>query len=369
MKKEIITQKQAVSMIALCAVGSSLVLGLSRNSKQDAWMAVLIAIAAVMPFLYIYARLMRRYPGKNIFDICIEVFGRTFGKIVIAFFAWYAFHLGSLVFRDFSEFIQITAFNEMPQTISLLCLAVLVIWVVRGGPETLGRWASFALPVLIAIVAATFLLLIKDMHLNYLLPVGEHLNEVPRDAFDDFAYPFAETALFLSVLNTLKPGDRPGRAWLSGILIAGAVLLFGMFFRNALVLGFPLLGNVYFPSYNAVSIIIAGNFLSRIEGVVGANLLISGFVKISVCLMTVSKGCARLFDAGDYRPFVAPLGLLMVALASIVYNSIMELFDFLPVYEIYAVFFTCSIPLALCITAEIKFIIKERKIKGGEAPA
>lgn len=363
MKKESINQRQAVSMIGLFVVGSSLVFGLSRNSKQDSWMAILIALAAIMPIIYIYARLLARFPGKGLFDICIEVFGKVIGKIFIALLVWYAFHLGSLVMRNFSEFIQVTAFNQMPQTISLLAIAILAIWVGRRGVEVLGRWCSIVLPVLIIIVSITVLLLIKDMHLSNLLPVGENLATIPKDSFTDFSFPFAETVLFLCVLNTLKSDSKPGKAWVYGVLIGGAVLLFGSFFRNALVLGFPLLGDATFPSQVTVSVIIAGNFISRIENVVGANLLMAGFVKISICLIAAAKGTARLFEADDYRPYVAPLGLAMVALASIVYTNIMQMFAFLGVYKFYAFPFQVIIPLLLCITAEIKFIIKGRKEK------
>jgi spore germination protein KB len=369
MKKDTITLRHAVSMITLFIVGSSLVIGLSRESKQDAWISILIAIAAVMPIVYVYARLMSRYPGMNLFDICMAAFGKILGKILIVLYVWYAIHLGSLILRNFSEFIQVTAFNEMPQTISLLAFIVLIIWVVKRGPEVLGRWASITLPILLFTVLMTILLLIKDMHLSNLLPVGENLHEVPRDTLNNFSFPFAETVLFIGMLNTLKQGEKPGKAWLYGILIGGAVLLFGMFFRNALTLGFPLLGDEVFPSYGAVSIIIAGSVISRIENIVGANLLMAGFVKISVCLMAASKGMAKLFDAEDYRAYVAPLGLCMVALACIVYKNIMEMFDFLPVYAYYAFPFQVLLPIALCITAEIKFLVKNKKEQEGEAPA
>jgi spore germination protein KB len=312
---------------------------------------------------------MSRYPGKDIFYISTEVFGKIAGKVVIALFVWYAFHLGSLILRNFSEFIQVTAFNEMPQTFSLLCLMCLIIWAVKGGVETLGRWSAIMLPVLIVIVAATVALMAKDMHLINLLPVGENLQEVPKDVFNDFSFPYAETVLFLGVLNTLKGGGKPGKAWVYGILIGGAVLLFGGLLRNLLVLGMPLEGDMYFPSYGAVSIIIAGSFISRIENAVGANLVIAGFVKISVCLIVASKGMARLVDADDYRPYVAPLGLLMVALACIVYKNIMDMLDFLPVYFYYAFPFQVIIPLGLCIAAEVKLIIKNKKEQGGAAPA
>jgi spore germination protein KB len=364
MKKATISQNQAISIVAMFVMGSSLVLGLARSSKQDTWISLSIAVIAVMPFIYIYARLMKRFPGKNLFDISIEVFGKVLGKIVIALYAWYSFHLGAMVLRNFSEFMEIRVFEHMPQYISLLCMGILVIWVVRRGPEVLGRWSVITLPITLFIVVATTALLFKDMHPEYLLPIGENLHDVPKDAFSNFSYPLGETVLFLGLLNALKHGDKPGKVWLYGILIgAGALML--SFFRNIMSMGLPLLGDKNFPSYDSTSLIIAGSVISRIENVVGANLLLCGFVKISVCLMAATKGIAKLFNSDDDHPFVAPLGLLMVTLGGIVYSNAMEMFDFLNVYSYYSFPFQVIIPLLLCITAEIKFIVKSKKEKGG----
>lgn len=357
MKREFITPKQAISLVAVFVMGSSLTLGISAESMQDGWIAFLFAIAAVMPVIYVYARLLSRYPGKNLFEICTEVFGRIAGKIIIVLFVWYAFHLGALVMRNLSEFIQVRVFSPMPQTISLLSLAVLAIWASKRGVEVLGRSAIVLLPISLFILLCTTALLLKNMHPFYLLPIAENMDSVPRDAFVDFSFPLAETVLFLGLLHHVTGKGKPGKVWLYGLLIGGAALLLA-YFRNVMTLGFPLHNDKWFPSYDATSIIIVGTFISRIENFVGVNMLILVFLKTSVCLLVAAKGCAQLFDANDYRPFVAPLGLLMAAFAGMVYKSTMEMFGFVSVYPYYAFPFEVLIPLALCLTAEIKFILK-----------
>ena len=369
MQKDTVSNRQAISMLALFIIGSSLILGISKNANQDAWIGFLIGFAAFLPIAYVYSRLMARYPGKDVFEICIEVFGPVLGRAAIVLLVWYAIHLGSLVMRNFSGFIQVTTFDQMPQTVSLLSLAFLVIWAARKGVEVLGRSASVMLPILLIIVLATVLLLIKDMHVEYLMPVGENLSAVPKDALSSFTYPFAETVLFLGLLTNIQGGKTIGKPIMIGATIGMAVILFGGFFRNAMVLGFPLEKEINFASFNAVSIVIAGGFLSRIEGLVTANLLMAGFVKISVCLIAASKGVARLINTDDHKPFAAPLGLIMVALASIVYQNTLQMFAFIDVYKYYALPFQVFIPVALAVSAEIKLMIKARREKNGKAPA
>lgn len=364
MRKEIITQKQAVSMVAMFIFGTSLVLGLSRFSKQDVWIAMLLSLAAMLPTLYIYVRLMKRYPGKNLFDICIGVFGKFFGRVFVLLFVWSAFHMGAMSLFTFVEFKQIRVFVNMPPIISLLLLSPLVIWCARRGVETLGRWSAVTLPIVLFIILATTALLIKDMKPQNLLPVGENLADLPRDAFANYGLPFAQIFLFLGLFDSLEKNGKPGKALLVGLLIGWGGLLIS-FFRNIMVLGLPLLGERFFPSYDAISIIIVGTVVSRIENIVGTNLLLCGFVKMTVDLIVAAKGFARLVGAEDYHPIVVPLGLLMAGFSMILFKNALEFFEFLQPYSYYLVFFELLLPLALCIGAEIKSIVKGKKDKGG----
>jgi spore germination protein KB len=145
-----------------------------------------------------------------------------------------------------------------------------------------------------------------------------------------------------------------------GILLGG-LTIFLAFFRNLFVLGMPLENTINYPSYESASILSIGEFITRTEGLVASNLVIAGFVKISICLMVASKGVAKLFVADDYRYYVVPLGLLMVAFAGVAYASLMEMIDFLNVYKYYALPFEIFIPFALCIVVEVKLLVNRPK--------
>lgn len=363
MKKEIITQSQAISAVAMYTMGSNLIFGLGRKSMQDTWISMLIALAASLPVFYMYGRIMKRYPGLNVFEICEAALGKVAGKIAIVLFSWYCFHAGFLVMRNFSEYIQVRIFNQMPQTITLLSIAVLSMWVTKRGVEALGRCAIILIPVALFIIVGTTAMLAKDFHASYLLPIGGHIDKVPEDAFHNFALPLVETVVFLGLLKA-DNRSNPGKTIFLGALIGWAALLLA-FFRNSMSLGFPSLGEKWFPSYDATSLIIIGSFISRIENIFGVNVFIAVFIKIAVCLLAAANGAAKLCNADDYRPYVAPIGLMMVAFASIAYKSVLAMFDFLDVFPYYSIPFEIILPLTLCIAAEIRFLVRERKGKGG----
>ena len=65
MNKEIITNKQGISIIVLFILGSSIVLSPGGGAKQDAWIAIIIALLIALPSVFVYSRLLSIYPEKN----------------------------------------------------------------------------------------------------------------------------------------------------------------------------------------------------------------------------------------------------------------------------------------------------------------
>lgn len=57
-------------------IGSTLVIGSTKEAQQDVWISILIGMAIAMPMVAIYARIIKLYPNKNLFDITEELFGK-----------------------------------------------------------------------------------------------------------------------------------------------------------------------------------------------------------------------------------------------------------------------------------------------------
>lgn len=364
-QKEIISNRQGISMMVLFIMGSTLILGTGSSAMQDTWLAILIAVLLAMPVIAIYVRFSSLFPEKNLYEVLDTVFGGLFGRIIALFFIWYAFHLGALVLRNFQEFIKVVAFPETPQFVPVAMMGILSIWAVKEGIEVLGRWSQFAMIILTLIIIVVSALSIKDMDFDHLRPfLYDGVKPVLSGAYGALTFPFAETVIFLMVFNFSKARNNPKKVYFYGLLIgASFVLLVSM--RNILVLSAGFLQQIYFPSYAVVSLINIGEFLQRIESTVAVVLLLSGFVKNCVCLLAACKGVDYLFKIGNYRQIVAPVGLLMMITSCIIYNNIMEMEDWtLNVYRYYALPFQILLPAAIWIAAEIK--VKKQKMLEAE---
>ncbi|WP_342564111.1 endospore germination permease [Paenibacillus sp. FSL R7-0345] len=354
MGKEIIPGGQSISIVILFIIGSSLFMGTSGESGNSSWIAIILAVLLAIPLMLIYARLHTLFPGKNLYDMLIIVFGGVIGRVFCCLYIWYTLHLGSLVLRNFGEFSKTVALTSTPMLAPMLIIGLLCIWVVNAGMEVVGRSAKFLLLFTLAVIIVVQLLSIPKYEYEHLKPVLDSgWGPVFADMAGTFTFPFAEIVVFLGVFTVLPRKGSAARVLVGGVIIAGVIII-GVSVRNLLVLGPEILSSLYFPSFVAVSRINIGDFLTRIEGSAAIVFVTSLFIKASLCLYVTCQGIARVFKLQSYRSVVLQMGLIMVYMSDFIYKDITQMQDFAyHIYKVYALPFEVFIPLLLWAMAEI----------------
>jgi len=355
---EKINIKQAVSMITLYAIGSAIVLASGAGAKQDMWIAISLGFLLCIPFLFCYSYIIFQNQEKDFIKQLEKLFGKILSKIILAMFLWYAFELGALVFRNFSEFIQVVSFPETPQYYIVLPMGFICIWAVRSGISTIARWSAFTAPLLVFLILFMIVLSIPSMQPDNLLPMlYEGWKPVIDNGLNVFAFPFAETVLFLFILPSLDKQNKSAAAYIAGSSIAFILIALASA-RNIMVIGRQTVQMIYFPSYAAVGIIDVANVIQRIEVLVSTSFMFGGFLKISLCLYVSCKCLAGLFNETDYKIFASPLCILMMGLSMILYDNVMEMFSWAEeIYKYYAFPFQVIIPVIILTAC----IIDKRK--------
>ena len=354
MQKERITDKEAICLIIVFVMGSSLILGVGGDAKNDGWISGIVGFIMVIPMLIVYSRILTLHQGKDLFDILNITLGKIAGKIFAILYIWYAFHLGAIVLRNFGEFINIVAMPETPMFVTLLCMGIVCIIAGRLGIEVLGRTCTYFLPLLFFILIVVQVLAIPQLHLNYMKPIlGNGITPVLKGGFSAFSFPFAETVLFTGVFCSLKTKKSPSKVYFWGIMISASIIII-VTIRNIATLG-NMLDSFYFPSYAAVSRISIGEFVQRIEVTVSIVFIFGVFVKSSVCLLVVCNGIGKMFNLVDYRSIVIQTGLLMIYFSYTIYDNSMDMKEWaFKVYPFYAFPMQVIIPIIIWLLSEIK---------------
>ncbi|WP_010244520.1 GerAB/ArcD/ProY family transporter [Acetivibrio cellulolyticus] len=354
MLKEQVTDKEAICLLIVFMMGTTLILGSGGEAKNDAWISTIVSLFMFIPMLLIFSRVLSLYQGKDLFDILVIIFGKVVGRVFSVIYIWYAFHLGALVLRNFGEFINTIAMPETPMFVPLLCMGVTCIIAVRLGIEVLGRTTTYFLPIVFFIVVVVQILGLPEIHMSYLKPIlGKGIAPVLKGGFSTFSFPFAETVLFIGIFSALKTKKSPIKVYLWGILISSFIITM-ITIRNITVLG-NMLGSFYFPSYETVSQTSIGDFIQRIEVTVSIVFVFGVLIKSSICLLVACKGIGKFFKLNDYRSIVIQTGLLMIYFSYTAYDNIMEMkYWAFKVYQYYAFPMQVILPIIIWIFAEIK---------------
>lgn len=367
MYKQTISGQQGIYLVILFIFGSTLVMGTGGKGKNDTWLSVILAILLSIPVLLMYARILSRYPGRDLDDILEEVFGKIAGRLFGLIFTWFSFHLGALVLRIFSEFMSTVALPETPQIVNIIIFSLICVIGVKSGIETLAKCGGYFIIYAILILIIFAFLTIPNIKPDNLLPImGNGIKPVLQGAFQSFANPFCQLVVFMMVFDSLGTQSPGYKVYIKALMIGGFFVTL-VVVRNIMVLGASTFQTVYFPSYAAISRINIGNFLQRLEISVAIEFIFCCYIKISICLLAATKGVSKLFGFKDYRFIVTPVGLLMANLAYIVYDSIMEQFEWAEdIWSYYAFPFQVIFPFFIFATVEIKVWLQGRKKKSKE---
>jgi spore germination protein (amino acid permease) len=355
MKNEAISERQGVILITFFIVGSTFLIGTGGQSKQDAWIAIIIAISWSAILVLMFSRILSLYPGKDLFDILQIILGKFIGKIISILMIWFAFHLGTLVIRNLSEFTNSIVFPDTPVVVPMLFFTILLIWGLKEGIEVLGRWSEFFIWVVILIFIVISTLSISEMDINRLKPIlNNGLTPLLKGTFSSFSFPFGETVVFTMVFSNISKAKNYNKTFIVGLALGGLIVFIAKI-RNLLVLGSGTVSRFYFPSSTATSLIHIGELLQRLEMGIVMILLICTFIKTIICLFAVCNGLSKVFGFDDYRFMATPVTLLMFNFSFIIYKSSMEMSTWaFNIWPYYSMVFEVIIPLVVFILAEIK---------------
>jgi spore germination protein KB len=358
-----ISAKQMEAIVAVFLSSSVLVMRGSSKVEQDSWLCVIAATVAVIPLLWVHTKILELYPGQNYFGNVIRATGKPVGTVLCLLLIFYSLSIGTFVLRIFAEFMHIVNMTETPLIAILVCMTAVMVYTLSNRLYVLARISKFVLPFVLITVIITVLLSYKTMDINNLKPI---LHTETSKLFDGFllvfALPYGEIIICMPMFGAMNRKAKIFPTLLKAVLIS-FLIIFIATERNRLVLGYS--DSIYaYPSYETASVISLGGFLTRVEVLIGINLLLSGFIKTGVLLFTVCDGIAKTFHYRDYEPFVAPMGLVFMTGAVLSSSNTVEMFDWLNYLPVYSLPFQIIIPVLVLIVGTLRKKFHKPQKKG-----
>lgn len=357
------------AIILLLLVGSSVTLGAGSDAKQDSWLAMLCATAAMILLVWLYSAVLRLHPGKNLFDICVDVFGNVGGKIICVMYAVYAIYLGARIFSLYDNFIRIVNLDATPTVAIVLMSAPLIAGLVKCGLKNMGNCAKFYSVIIVVLTGATLVLGYNHMNLDNIKPVlASGFKRFFSSTSLYITVPLGETVMCLSFFGEVDKKESAFKILAKGVL-PGGIFLTVIILRNLLLLGAPTARQFTFTSYDAVGIISVGDFITRISVVVGVELTLTAVLKLSVFVYTASLAVSKTLNLKKYLQPAGPCCVFMVALSMTLYTNIQSEIKFVKYVSLIDVPVQIILPALILIVGKIKLGKKKKGAAKKAVPA
>lgn len=356
-----VSNAQIAFLIIGTYLGSSMILNPGQSIGRDAWLAVLAGLGEGLFFVLIVLTLAARFKGQNLVQINDRIFGAYLGKIVSVAYLWYFFHLASLVLRNFGDFFTAVIYTETPIIVFIIMLSLVCASAVRNGLEVIVRCSVFLVSLTILVTILDTFLLIKEIKLSNFLP----MLDVPWPKFFKVshsvaAFPFGEIVAFLMILPFSTEQKKVAKIVFLAVIMVGLVLAL-IVARNTAVLGITVTVQTY-PSFPAIRLINIAKVLTRLEIIITAVLLVTGFIKVTFYYYSTVLGLAQLLKLRSYLPLVLPLGAGLVSLSILQFESNIENIKFaFEIYPYYTIPFQLGLPLLSLLIAVIRGIPQKGK--------
>ncbi|MHB1166953.1 MAG: GerAB/ArcD/ProY family transporter [Carboxydocellales bacterium] len=326
----------------------------TKLAGQDAWLSVLLAGAIGLLVALTVTTLGLRFPNQTLMEYSEEIIGTWPGKFIGLLFILFYLHLTSIVIREISLTVIMTLLSRTPLEVAIVTVTLVTAFTVRYGLEVITRVNIICLVVNFAAMLLVILMLVKEMHLEYLTPVlSKGVLPIIQGSITPAGW-FGEVCSVAFLLPFVNQPKEARKATIIGLLwvIIGLTTIVMV---TIATFGPVLTPLFIFPTLQAVRLINVAEFFQRLESILLLAWLLANFVKISVFYYITVLITAQWFKLSDYKPIVLPIGIILALLALTLFRNVLEVAGFLQkVWGIYALPIEWGVPLMLLVIAVIR---------------
>ncbi|MCY9666155.1 endospore germination permease [Paenibacillus alginolyticus] len=324
----------------------------AQYAKNDLWLTSIFASILGFISVYIATRLHELYPKMTVIQYSERILGKIPGKLVGFVFFVFTLHSTGIISRQYADFVKGNFLFKSPILLVISSIILLTAFAVRGGVEILARSAVIFTPIFILPIFI-LLVLIPDMDVKNIFPILSHgIIPVIKGSAAPMGWvsEFFIMTFFLPYLADPEKGGKWGFISLSAITLS-------MIYVNLLILFLlgPDVGNKTYPVFVAFRYISVGNIFENMEALLLAMWVVGNFIKIGVFYYAAVLSFGQWLNLSEYRPYVFPLGIFIVALSMWDLPSFTRLAFFITYFDtFYLLSVLLLIPLLLLIVALLR---------------
>ncbi|MDF2636128.1 MAG: spore germination protein [Pelosinus sp.] len=355
-----------LSLLLFTLVGSTAMLFIpavtAESAGRDGWMSILF-LSTIFGLLvaWVCTSLGQHFPRENIIEYSPKVFGPVLGHLISLSYIFFFIWTNAIIVGEFADFMIATFLPETPRLVFVLIIVWLAAYAVRNGLEVIGRLNQFLFPLLLISYLGLVVFVINDIKLANLTPVLENgIKPVLKGSLPPSAWR-GEIVLMLMILPNLNQPAKGRKASIYAVVFLGIVLTLNTI-ATVGVFGAELSSHLTFPYFTLADYGQVAIVLERMEALVMLVWVAGLMIKIAMFYYCGVLALARWFNLQDYKPLITPIGIILIAWSSIIYENSRELVELISkTFPVYAFTFELLIPALLLAVAAV------RKKRGGSS--
>lgn len=343
--REDVSLRQGFILVFIFMTGGIMAVGGNLVAGRDGYLSAILACFLVVPLMIVYYKPFNIYENMNYFEIMVELYGEKLSKLVNFIVAVSVFFVACISMSRFTIFLKTVALDKTPIFIIGIFMSIACIYAVYAGFETLARFAEVIIYAIIFFLVFSSVVAFGSLDYSNLTPMFESgIKPVVFGAYEVLTAPFMEGfALIVLLSQTRKRKDMQKMICISSVV--SALVMAIVFLRNLLIIGFPAIESLYYPSYVAISLVTLGDFFQRQEVLVSITFLIADLIKIAVFVIYLSKYVNFQAKTKEYKNYAIAITLLVLSFSMTIFPTIQPLFDFFGIYKYFLSIVFLGIPV------------------------
>jgi spore germination protein (amino acid permease) len=296
-------------------------MALAKNVHRDAWMSFYLGILYGFLLAYLFYMLIRRLPGKNIFEITKVLCGQWIGGGLNALLILYLLIELIVEMRMFADYVNSSILIRTPMEFILLLTICVLVYFGGGSIIDVSRCAALYVPISLALYMFIPVFMINELDMGHLLP-----------AFQEGSVPifkggligigaFADMIAVGAFLNHVKTPKSFYTAMKSGFILSVLVLtvLTGLIITS---LGHAFATKFIYVGWLLVQLIHITDFLDRVDLFIISLLIPNLIVKYCVLYLAILKGLVSFTKTKNCKPFNLLMGVFITLTAIVSFSDV-----------------------------------------------
>lgn len=263
--------------------------------------------------------------------------------------------LAALVLRNFGDFITVNFLPETPMEFLNASFLLLALWLTYEGIEVSARVNQIFVGIILLLFTTGVLTSIPDMDVDNLKPfLSLGIKPIIPGLLLIWGFPLAEI-ISISFLFTHLRSPQKALPIMALAVCAGSLGLFIATILSIATFGPNLTASMTYPVLQLDKFVSIGGFLERTEILTMSILVLSGFVKITLCYKGAFVYLTDFIGVKKSNSLLLPLAAIIFSLSFLLYrNTIHQLNFATQIWPYYSITMAFIIPLFLLSIALFK---------------